>query len=70
MRVEDLVVANDCIQVIVDRDRQTREAKRWKIVYDYGLGCYSTLFTVTNLEAEVPNKIADLLVQAVEDSDR
>lgn len=70
MRVEDLVIANDCIQVIVDRDRKTREAKRWKIVYDDGLGCYSTLFTITNMEAEVPNKIADLLVQAVEDSNR
>lgn len=70
MRVEDLVVANDCIQVIVDRDRQTREAKRWNIVYDEGLGYYSILFTVTNQEAEVPNNFADLLVKAVKDSSK
>lgn len=70
MRVEDLVVANDCIQVLVDRDRQTREAKRWNIVYDEGLGHYSTLFTVTNQEAEVPNNFADLLVKAVKDSSK
>ena len=70
MRVEDLVMANDYIQVITDRDRKTREVKRRKIVYDDGLGYYRILFTITNLEAEVPNEIADLLVQAVKDSDR